>query len=409
VKLIIRPERVLDCTGADSSTGLEVVTSGERIEEIRPAESGEADGAQVIEAPGMTLMPGLMDLHIHLFQWGQRHDVPWERESILEAGLRGIRNARSALELGVTTVRDVACRDNLSIQLRDLIRAGQVVGPRLLASGTQLEASGRAAYFFRAIYVNGPDEVRAATRRQLRAGADWIKVMATSGVGGGTGHLISEPGWQELTEEELRAAAIEAHGPGRKITAHAIGNSGIKAAVRAGFDCIEHGDFLDEEAIEMMVERNTALVPTLTITRNLGEHGAERGFEQNIVDRAQQTLEAGFASTLAAWNAGIRVAAGSDVDLDETAAEEVRMLHRAGLPKMAAIMAATSTAASVIDLDHELGTVESNKIADLLLVEGDPLEDLGALDRVRYVIQGGVVIKSPDQSVVTSPLEALAV
>jgi len=161
--------------------------------------------------------------------------------------------------------------------------------------------------------------------------------------------------------------------------------------------------------IEMMVERKTALVPTLTITRNLGEHGAERGFEQNIVDRAQRTLEAGFASTLAAWNAGVRVAAGSDVDLDETAAEEVRMLHRAGLPKMAAIMAATSTAASVIELEHELGTVEPKKIADLLLIEGDPLEDLDALDRVRYVIQGGSVIKSPDTTSVAAPLEALAV
>jgi imidazolonepropionase-like amidohydrolase len=395
--LIIRPGRVIDCTGRPSTGGLEVAVSDGRITRVGPVQSDRDTGQArvVVEVPSATLMPGMIDLHMHVFQWGQRHDVPWEDESILAAGIRGIRNASTLLDMGVTTARDVASRDNLSIQLRDLINAGVVRGPRFLASGTQLEASGRAAYFFRAIYINGPDEARAAARRQLRAGADWIKIMATAGVGGGTGKLVSEPGWQELTEEEMRAAAVEAHGPGRKITAHAIGNAGIKAALRAGVDCIEHGDFLDDEAIELMLRRNVPLVPTLKITENLGEHGEERGFQRNVVERAKRSMEAGLESTLKAHQAGIRVGTGSDVDLDETAAQEVRMLLRAGLSPMDALLAKPRVAANILDLDTELGTVEEGKVADLILLDGDPLEDAFALERVTHVIHKGDLVKSP--------------
>jgi imidazolonepropionase-like amidohydrolase len=395
--LIIRPGTLIDCTGREPARGEEVVVRGDRITEVRPVGAAPVDPAaeQVVDAPAATLMPGLIDLHMHVFQWGQRHDIPWEKESILEAGVRGIRNASTLLDMGVTTARDVASRDNLSIQLRDLINAGVVRGPRFLASGTQLEAWGRADYFFKAIHVNGPDEARAAARRQLRAGADWIKIMATAGVGGGTGKLVGEPGWQELTEEEIHAAVVEARHAGRKITAHAIGRDGVKAALRAGIDCIEHGDYLDDEAIEMMVERDVGYVPTLLITKNLGEHGAERGFEANIVERAKRTLEAGMDSVLRAHRAGVRVATGSDVDLDETAAEEVRMLLQAGLPPMEALLAATKVAASIIELDDQIGTVEAGKLADLILVEGDPLADPFALERVSHVIHKGDLVKTP--------------
>jgi imidazolonepropionase-like amidohydrolase len=394
--LIIRPGKVIDCTGRAPREGTEVVVSRGAIAAVRPVDSTPLpDGAEVLSVPDATLLPGLIDLHMHLFQWGQRHDIPWEKESILEAGIRGTRNASTLLDMGVTTARDVASRDNLSIQLRDLINEGVLRGPRLLASGTQLEAQGRAAYFFKAIYVNGQDEARAAARRQLRAGADWIKIMATSGVGGGTGKLVGEPGWQELGQDEMAAAATEAHNAGRRITAHAIGNAGIKAAVRAGVDCIEHGDYLDDEAIGLMLERNVALVPTLLITRNLGAYGAERGFEQNIVDRAQRTLEAGFESVRKAFAAGIRVATGSDVDLDETAAQEVAMLRQAGLTPMDSLLAATKVAASVIALEDQIGTIEPGKIADLIIVPDDPLTDVSALEKVSHVMQAGKLVKHP--------------
>lgn len=394
--LLIRPGTLIDGNGG-AHRGMEVLTAGDRIAAVRPVTPQTPAGAsvRVLDVPGATLMPGMIDLHMHVFQWRQRHDVPWERESILEAGVRGVRNASELLDLGVTTARDVASRDNLSIQLRDLINGGVVRGPRFYASGTQLEAEGRAAYFFKAIYISGPEEARRAARRQVRAGADWIKIMATAGVGGGSGSLISDPGWQELSEEELAAAAAEAHRPGRHITAHAIGNAGIKAAIRAGLDCIEHGNYMDDEAIELMLERDVSFVPTLIITRNLGEHGAERGFAANIVERAKRTLDAGFESVRKAHAAGVRIGTGSDVDLDETAAQEVRMLIEAGLPPMDALIATTRAAARVLYMDDRLGTVEAGKVADLILLDGNPLDDAFALDRVTHVIHDGDLVKEP--------------
>lgn len=395
---LIRPAALIDCAGGPPRKAVQIRVEGDLIMAIEPVGTRASEDDEVIEAPRATLLPGLMDLHMHLFQWGQPHDIPWEREPILEAGLRGTRNASTLLDLGVTTARDVGSRDNLNIQLRDLINAGVTRGPRLFASGTNIAVAGRASYFFRTIEINGPEEARAAARRQLRAGADWIKIMATTGVGGGTGNLVGEPGWQELSEEEIRAAADEAHRPGRHITAHAIGNAGIKAAVRAGVDSIEHGSYLDDEAIEMMRERDVALIPTLIITKNLGEHGAERGFERNIVERAKRTFEAGLANVIRAHRAGVRVAVGSDVDRDETAAQEIRMLIRAGLSPMDALMAATRVAASVLGLEASLGTVAAGKIADLILVEGDPLADPMVLDRVSHVIQSGRLVKTPQPS-----------
>jgi imidazolonepropionase-like amidohydrolase len=396
--LVIRPGALIDCTGREPQGGLEVVVQDDRIRAVGPVGSWtltEPGETEIVDAPGGTLIAGVIDLHMHVFQWGQRHDVPWQREHIMEAAMRGVRNASTLLDAGVTTARDVGCRDNLSIGLRDLIRTGAVRGPRFLASGTNLQAEGRAAYFFQPISINGPDQARAAARRQLRAGADWIKVMATAGVGGGTGALVGEPGWQELTEEEIHAAAVEAHHPGRKITAHAIGTAGIKAALRAGVDCIEHGSYLDDEAIELLLARDVPLVPTLIITRNLGDYGAERGFEHNIVERAKRTLEAAMISACRAQRAGVRVAVGSDVDVNETAAQEVRMLIEAGLSRMDALLAATKVAASVLDLQDSIGTVEVGKIADMVILDGNPLEDPLALDRPSHVMHQGALVKSP--------------
>lgn len=392
---VIRPGRVVDGVSDDALVGVEVVIEGERIVQVRPTGSGPEDDGVVIDQPDATLMPGLFDLHMHIFNKNQPTDRPKPPETILALGLRGFANASDLLDTGVTTTRDVGSRDNLAIELRDLIAARSVRGPRLFASGTGIAVSGRAFYYAPPTYVSGEVETQAATRSQLRAGADWIKIMATAGVGGGTGKLIGEPGWQELTEAELRAAVTEAHMANRKITTHAIGNAGIKAALRAGVDCIEHCNFLDDEAIEMMVEGDVSMVPTLIITKNLGEHGAERGFEINVVERAKRTLEAGFESVNRAFAAGVRIGVGSDVDLDETAAQEVRMLIEAGLTPMAAIRAGTSKASEVLDIQDKVGTVEAGKIADLIMVDGDPVTDPFALDRVTHVIQSGEFVKSP--------------
>jgi len=395
--LIVRPGSVIDGVGDSARSGFEVIIEGDKIASVQQTGTYAGDDNRVVvEAPNATLMPGMFDLHIHIFNKNQPTERPKPPESVIELGLRGSANASELLDLGVTTARDVGSRDNLAIELRDLIATGRVRGPRFLASGNPIAVRGRAYYYSPSTYVSGEAEVQAATRRQLRAGADWIKIMATAGVGGGTGKLIGEPGWQELTEAELRAATTEVHMAARKITTHAIGNAGIKAALRAGVDCIEHCSFLDDEAIEMMLERDVSMVPTLIITRNLGEQGAERGFEVNVIERARRVLAAGFESVNKAYRAGVRIGVGSDVDLDETAAQEVKMLVEAGLTPMDAIRAATSKAAEVLDLQDQVGTIAPGKIADVILVEGNPVSDLSALERVTHVVQGGTLVKKPE-------------
>jgi imidazolonepropionase-like amidohydrolase len=395
VTAIIRPGRIIDGVADETLAGVEVVVEGDRVAVVRPSGSEQVGDAVVVDVPDATLMPGMFDLHIHVFNKGQPEVRPKPPETILELAVRGFANVSELLDTGVTTTRDAGSRGNLAIELRDLIAAGRVRGPRFFASGNPIAVEGRAFYYSPPTYVSGVVETQAATRRQLRAGADWIKIMATAGVGGGTGNLIGEPGWPELTEAELRAAVTEVHMANRKIMTHAIGTSGIKAALRAGVDSIEHCNYLDDEAIEMMVEGDVSMVPTLIITRNLGEYGAERGFEINVVERAKRTLAAGFESVKKAFAAGVRIGVGSDVDLDETAAQEVRMLIEAGLAPMDAIRAATSKAAEVLDLQDDVGTIEAGKIADLILLDGDPIADPFALDRVTHVFQSGNLVKEP--------------
>ncbi len=347
--MIVRPGRVIDGLADVAVSGVEVVVEDDLITGVRDMESVPDPDAVVIDAPGATLMPGMFDLHMHVFNKNQPTDRPKPAEPLLELALRGFGNTSELLDLGVTTARDVGSRGNLAIEMRDLIAAGKVRGPRFFASGNPIAVAGRAYYYGPSTYISGVVEAQAAARRQLRAGADWIKIMTTAGVGGGTGMLIGEPGWQELTEEEVHAAVVEVHMAGRKITTHAIGNAGIKAALRAGVDCVEHCNFLDDEAIELMLERDVSMVPTLIITRNLGELGAERGFEINIIERAKRVLEAGFESVDKAHKAGVRIGVGSDVDLDETAAQEIRMLIEAGLtptPDVAMILIQSAPARS---------------------------------------------------------------
>jgi len=390
---MVRPEALLDCTGRDPVRGSEVLVIGSRIRSVGPVGTTEFDRSTttVIEVPDSTLMAGLIDLHTHLVTWRQPgHGEP----SILEAGLRAVENAGDLLDMGVTTARDLAARDNLSIDLRDLIQAGKVRGPRLLASGTPIGAVGRWDIHCASILISGPEEARTAARRQLRAGADWIKVMATAGFGGGAGRLMAHPGFQELDEDEVRAIAEEAHRPRRKVAAHAIGTDGSKACVRAGVDSIEHGAYMDDEAIELMARHDVALVPTLVRVRNIAG-GRAPGQPAYVVEAGKRTFETALRSVDKARRAGVRVATGSEMGHDETVAEEIRLLVTAGFPVMDAIRAATSVAAGVLDLASDLGTVEPGKVADLVLVAGDPMRDLSALDRVTHVIHDGALVKAP--------------
>jgi imidazolonepropionase-like amidohydrolase len=191
---------------------------------------------------------------------------------------------------------------------------------------------GRANYHLIGIEISGVEEARYAARRQLRAGPDWLKVMATAGIGGGTGKLIGEPGWQELTQE-IGAITVEAHNVGRKVAVHAIGASGIKAALRAGADSIEHGHLADDEAIAMMAERRVPLVPTLEVLANFAAHGLEQGWDSNIVENSRRGLEVALENVRRAYEAGVMIGTGSDMELAESP-EKWRCSFGRGYPQV---------------------------------------------------------------------------
>lgn len=350
---------------------------------------------QVIQAENAVLIPGLIDLHCHFFLMnGTGHVIPGYQESTLRYIARGMRNAEEWFAQGVTTVRELACKDNFDLQLRDLIESGGARGPRIFASGRPLTMTAglRGAIAAMAIEVDGANSARKAARQQLRAGVDHLKLFATAGIGGGEGRLVGAPGWPQMTQEEMRAACEEAHKAGRKVAVHAIGTEGIKNAVLAGADTIEHGSFLDEEAIELMREHGTALVPTLAVRTSLAHNATARGYESHIGQRALQSLPIAIRNHQKAYKAGVKIGVGTDNVEGSTVADECRILHeQVGLSTAEVLRAATLGAAEIIGVADKLGSVEPGKLADFVVLEADPLKDIGALERVRFVVKGGQV------------------
>jgi imidazolonepropionase-like amidohydrolase len=271
----------------------------------------------------------------------------------------------------------------------------------MYAAGRALAMTGGVRYSLEggAIQVDSPDEARKAARQQLRAGIDVLKLFASAGIGGGEGRFIGESGWPQLNEEEMRAGIFEAHKAGRIATAHAISAQSIKNSVRAGVDSVEHCTFLDDEGLALMKERDVVMVPTMAVGERLAEQGTELGYEPHIAERAVVAAEQDRISVLAARDAGIRIATGTDpVPVHRPMMmRECDCLHRAGLTPMEVIIAATRTGAELLRQQDRLGTVEEGKVADLIVLDGNPLDDLWALNRVRWVLKDGQIVKSPPE------------
>jgi imidazolonepropionase-like amidohydrolase len=397
VRLLVRASTLIDGTGRDPiERGVVVVNDG-RIEWIGAAKDAPKASSedQIIDAGGCSLIPGLIDSHCHLFFHGKTdHSVPGSQESTVLLVARGMASAREWLSSGVTTVRDLACRDNLDVGLRDIIRAGIVPGPRIFAHGSPLvmTAGLRPESEDLAITVDGPDEARKAARRQLRAGVDGLKLFGSAGIGGGAGKLIGEIGWAQLTEEEMRAAVVEAHKASKRVAIHAISTDSIKNAVRAGTDTVEHGVFLDEEGVDLMKAHGTYLVPTVTAANTLAKEGDLHGYPPHIGQRAKVAVKAAYESVRLAVDRGIKIGAGSDPGAGDTLLKECRILEDIGLSPMDVLVSATKRGAEIVGAADWLGTIEPGKVADLVLVAGNPLQNLGALENVRWVVQGGRVV-----------------
>jgi imidazolonepropionase-like amidohydrolase len=353
----------------------------------------EADGdGTVLDLSGKTLLPGLIDVHVHLVL--DASPDPIKRvtgEPVARSALEIAVRAQRTLQAGFTTVRDLGDRGFAAIEVRNAIRSGLIPGPRMVCAGHLICMTGGHGWAL-GREADGVDDVRRAAREQLKAGADVVKLMATGGVlTPGT-----QPGAAQLTLEELQAGVDEAHRAGRKAAAHAQGAEGIRNAVLAGMDSIEHGFYLTDEIIELMLERGTYLVPTVVALTGITEHGEGSGIPRSAVEKAEVVAQVQAESLVKAVKAGVKVAMGTDAGTPFNGhgdnARELAMLVKHGLSASAAIVAATSSAADLLGVGDEVGSISAGKAADLLIVNGDPLEDIGLLSgpaAIHAVYQAG--------------------
>ncbi len=388
----IHSRRVLDVRSGTAAEGY-VVVRGDQIVSIDRNAPG---GVRVIELGDATVLPGLIDCHVHLeADWNDFSATSNLRRSSAEKTLDGLQNAQTYLQRGFTTVRDAGTTDPAydTIALRNAFARGKFAGPRVLAAGVPISVTGGHADLnplaadvpivkFPNI-ADTPDQVRVAVRHDLRNGADWIKLMAT----GGVSDALSDYNVQELSDEQMKAAVEVAHRAGRKVMAHAEGTAGIAAAVRAGVDSIEHGTVLDDETAQLMAERGTW---TLETFQRGVEMGLTSGQEPIMLEKGKAILRYQQPAFERALRHHVKIAFGLD-DEPKFTTREFSALVTAGLTPLQALQTATTNAASLLGVDA--GALESGKLADVIAIDGDPLKDVKALEKVVFVMKGGVVVR----------------
>jgi imidazolonepropionase-like amidohydrolase len=375
-----------------------VLVENEKI--VRVAQGGITmpQKAKKIPLDGMTLLPGFIDAHVHVCLDGSPDPVTaLLNESQTATTLKAARAAEKTLLAGVTSIRDMGGKNGIDLGLRHAVDSGLIAGPRMQASGRLICMTGGHGWQI-GQEANGPDDVRRAARDQIKAGADNVKLMAT----GGVMTPAVEPGSEQLTEAELRAGVEEAHKAGRKTATHAMGTRGILNALRAGIDSIEHGVYLDEEAVALMAARNVPLIPTISALYFIETRGVEAGIPAYAVEKTLMVKPYHLESIRMAREAGIPVAAGTDAgtpfNLHGQNLSEIKLLvDYGGFSPMAAIEAGTRVSARVMGLENKLGTIEEGKLADIVLVQGNPLDDIDILvkqENIRLVMKGGVLVKN---------------
>ncbi len=402
-RLWLTGARLFDGTGAPLRENAAVLVEDGVIRRVTDASEPCPDGARPLDLGQRVLMPGLTDAHTHASGFipqtakGAEEPLPGIDAHFMQAELRDY------LRLGVTTIRVVGSQGLLPQQARQAMRYGAFRGPRLLTCGKIVSATAPGGRFYGDMYreADGPDDVRRAVREQIRSGADFVKVMTT----GARSNELEDPDPLQFTDPELAAIIDEAHRLGYRVSAHAEGLDGCAAAIKHGVDTIEHGMYLNQrpDLLDAMAAAGQVLVPTLSgyywmsglgvdVIDPVGA-GASPDMPPVLVELAQHNLSQGAASMRAARSAGVKIALGSDTSL-AAGLEIQRMIHH-GLTPAEALVAATRTAAEALGLDEHIGTVAEGKLADLVIVDGDPLRDphlLSDPDRIWLVLQLGVPV-----------------
>ncbi|HXY00736.1 MAG TPA: amidohydrolase family protein [Candidatus Limnocylindrales bacterium] len=407
---LLKAARLFDGkSNAVVSPGVVVVTGG-RIVGVGPSASAPA-GAEVIDLGDATLLPGFIDAHTHLsFQHSDDYKqsrLDSLQKTVAEQSLEASVNARVTLMAGFTTVRDVGSRDFIDVGLRNAIASGTIPGPRMLVTVHALSATGghcdfqggyREGLFGHEAnpsegVINGADQARYAVRLDHKYGADMIKVCASGGVLSPTDDVDTP----QLTQEELNAIVDEAHALRRKTAAHAHGAEAAKRAIRAGIDSIEHGSFLDDEALDMMKQHGTYLVPTLMAVQGLQEQ-FDRGIyvRPSIAVKAHAAINAVRGTFQKALAKGVLIGLGTDAGVYAHGrnAEEFHQMVDLGMKSIDALKAGTSADAALLGLSDKIGSIEPAKFADIVAVPGDPTQNIRQTEHVFFVMKEGVIFKN---------------
>ncbi len=400
---IVHAGTLLAVPGDAPKTRQTITIEGNRITAI---DDGFVDPASMtgeltfIDLADKFVLPGLMDMHVHLLsELGPNSRTEALQVTTSMQALKGALHAKRTLHAGFTTVRDLGGKPEAIYALRDAIDQGIVPGPRVLAAGSSIAATGGhgdvdgvkaelLTLWTPDTICDGPYDCRRATRYAIKYGADWIKITATGGVLSDTATGTD----QQMTGDELREIMETAHSLGVKVAAHAHGTNGINAALRAGVDSIDHGTFLDDESIKLFKRTGAYLVPTLLPGHKVPATMEGNPFFTEAIKAKARAASAGSkASFRKAYEGGVRIAFGTDsgVTRHGANAEEFAVMVAAGMSEMDAIQSATVAAAQLIEMSDELGTIEPGKLADMIAVDSSPLDDISVLENVSAVIKDG--------------------
>jgi imidazolonepropionase-like amidohydrolase len=390
-RLIVHGGPVFDTTAGAFRDGLMVVVENGRFAAVAPAAELPADAgdARVVDVAGRHVMPGLIDAHCHLMS---RSGVEADAELVTKSVVDGLLVARRTVEAGITTVRDPGCKHRGIYELRREIKGGRVTGPRLFAAGPNVVGSG-APVDWRNVFADGADEVRKVVRKEVLAGADFVKLVLS--------HTTGQSQWRTclryMTDEEIAAAVSEAHALGVRTGCHCEGLEAARGAVNAGMDVIDHGTWLDEALVQQMAAQGTVYVPTLWAFSAATQHG----YNETISDAQLPDFEARMGnvhreSVQRALAAGVTIAAGSDpihwVPAQDVWVRELEALDAAGMARADVLRAATINGAIALGAEADLGSVEAGKLGDLVVLDGDPGEDLRAVARPLLVVKEGEAV-----------------
>ena len=403
VVTVIRAARLIIGDGTQVEAPVVVIT-GDRITAVGTAAQVRVPaGARVLDLAGHTLLPGFFDMHTHITSIdNDGGDLSVLKETAAHGAIYAVINARKTLEAGFTTIREAGSTDYVDVAVRDAVNRGLIPGPRIHAAGPSLGSTGghadvngwspNLAIPGTGAIVDGPDAIRRQVRRNVKYGVDQIKFVATGGILS-VGDAVNAP---QYGDDEMKALVEETTRLGRKVMAHAHGGAGLLAAVNAGVASIEHGSLVDDAAIAAMKARGTYLVPTLIILEEIVTDGARKGVPANSIAKATAIAADRRQRLRHAYQSGVKFALGTDAtsDIHGRNGEEFKyMVDILGATPMDAITIGTMNAATLLGVEKDFGSVTVGKVADLVAVRGNPLQDIALLARVGFVMKGGVVVK----------------